>query len=181
MTDGTKHILSVRALCGNEVETQLARQPTLKHAERQEPLIKKSGVYFVEAQIVHEVMGAVEAVMQDKSEDNSCARAEGSHMSCVRAEALQNSQNSCARAEALQKFQSSCVGLEKRSSPKRNDAVVRPGVEDPVEDGRIPAEAGAGMIAAPCEHSEIVKMKHELTHIPVQPWRTSCVKGKSAG
>ena len=92
------------------------------------------------------VMGAVEAVMQDKSQDNSCARAEGSHMSCVRAEALQNSQNSCARAEALQKSQSSCVGLEKRSSSKRNDAVVRPGVEDPVEDDRIPAEAGAGMV-----------------------------------
>ena len=86
------------------METQLARQHILKHAERQEPLIKKSGVYFVEAQIVHEVMGAVEAVMQDQSQDNSCAQAEGSHLSCVRAEELQNSQISCARAEALQKI-----------------------------------------------------------------------------
>ena len=86
VTDVTKPILSVRSLCGNGVETQLARQPTLKHAERQEPLIKKSVAHFVEAQIVHEVMGAVEVVMQDQSQDNSCAQAEGLHLSCVRAE-----------------------------------------------------------------------------------------------
>ena len=30
----------------------------------------------------------------------------------------------------------------------------------------------------PFEPSESEKMKHELTHIPFEPWRTSCVYGK---
>ena len=58
------------------IETHLARQPFLKHGEKDEPYIKKSGVYFVKAQIVHEVKGAVEAVMQDKSQHTSYARAQ---------------------------------------------------------------------------------------------------------
>ena len=62
---------------------------------------------------------------------------------------------------------------------QRNDAVVQPVVEDPVDDGRILAEAGAIMIPALCEPSESEKMKHELTHIPFQPRWKSCVKGKS--
>ena len=61
------------------------KQPFLKHGERQEPLIKKSGVYSVEAQIVQEVKRAVEAVMQDKGSQNSCVRPEGSQKSFVRA------------------------------------------------------------------------------------------------
>ena len=59
----------------------LARQPFLKNVERHEPLIKKSGVYIVKAQIVYE---AVEAVMQD----------EYSQMSRVQTEGLSTSQNS---------------------------------------------------------------------------------------
>ena len=40
-------------------------------------------------------------------------------------------------------------------------------------------DAGAGMIPAPREPSEIEKRKHDLTHIPFQPWCASCVKGKA--
>ena len=66
--------------------------------------------------------------------------------------------NSCERAERLQKYQSTkndVFELEKQSSSKRNDAVVQPVVEDPVEEDRIPAEVGAAMIPTPCEPSEI--------------------------
>ena len=58
----------------NGTETHLARQPS----ERHEPLIKKSGMCFVQAQIVHEVKGAVEAVMQNEGSQKSCVRAEDS-------------------------------------------------------------------------------------------------------
>ena len=57
------------------------------------------------------------------------------------------------------------------------EAVVEPIVEDTIEDDRIPAEARARMIPALCEPSEIEKMKHELTHIPV--WCRSRVKGNA--
>ena len=57
----TKPILSVSYLCENGIETHFARQPFLKYGERHEHLIKKSGVYFVKAQTVHEVKGAVES------------------------------------------------------------------------------------------------------------------------
>ena len=193
VVDVTQPILSVSYLCENGIVTHLARQPFLKHGERHEPLIKKSGVYFVQAQVVHEVKGVVEAVMHDKSQQISCVRAEGSQKSCVRsgglqnscvrAEGLHNSQNSCMWVEVffLQKYQESCVEVEKQSSSKLNNAVVQPVVEDPVEDDRISAEAGAGMMPAPCEPSEIEKTKHDLTHIPFQPWCTSCVKGKAPG
>ena len=114
---------------------------------RHEPLIKKRGVYFVKEQIIHEVEGAVAAVMQDKG-----------------------SQNSCVRGEGLQQYQVSCVAFEKQNQSKRNDAVVQTVVEDPVDDGGVLAEAGAGRISAPCELSEIEKMKDELAHILCQPW-----------
>ena len=123
-------------------------------------LKKKSGVYFVKAHIAHEVKGTVEAVMQDKGSQNSCVRAEGSQNSCVRAEGSQNScvrteglQISYVRAEGLPKHRESCVEFEEQKLCKRNDAVV----EDPVDDHRIPAEAGADMILAPCEPSESEK------------------------
>ena len=77
----TNPTLSVSYLCENGIETHLARQPFLKRGERQEPLIKKSGVHFVKAQVVHEVKGAVEAVMPDDNSQKSCVRAEGSQNS----------------------------------------------------------------------------------------------------
>ena len=73
----TKPILGVSYLCENGIETHLARQPLLKYGERHEPFIKKGGV-FVKAQIVHEVKGAVETVMQDERSQKSCVRAENS-------------------------------------------------------------------------------------------------------
>ena len=54
---------------------------------------------------------------------------------------------------------------------------MQPIVEDPVDDDRIPAQTR--MIPALCEPSEFEKMKHELTHIPFQPWCTSCVTRKA--
>ena len=95
--------------------------------------------------------------MQDKSQQHSCVRAE------------ERPQTSCVRAEGLQKYQESRVELEKQNSSKRNDAIVQPIVEDPVEDDSIPAETRARVIPAPCEPSEVEKIKHELTHIPFQP------------
>ena len=58
-------------------------------------------------------------------------------------------------------------------------ADVKPIVRDPMEDDRIPVESGAEVTTIPQEPSDSEKMKHELTHIPFQPWCTSCVKGKA--
>ena len=71
VVDVTKPILSVSFLCDNGTETYLAREPFLKYGDKREHLIKKNGVYFVKAQIVHKVKGTIE----------SCVRAEGSHKS----------------------------------------------------------------------------------------------------
>ena len=59
------------------------------------------------------------------------------------------------------------------------DAVVKPVVEDPMDDDRIPVESGAKVTPVPPEPTEWEKMKHELTHIAFQPWCASCVKGKA--
>ena len=117
----------------------------MKYGERQEPLIKKSGVYFAKAQIVHEVNGAVEAVIRAEDSQKPCVRAEDSQNSYIRIEGLQNSQNSCG-------------------SFKRDGAIVRSVVEDPFDDDRILVESGAEPIPTPYEPSELEKMKHELTH-----------------
>ena len=66
-----------------------------EYGEKQDPLVKKSDLYFIKAQIVHEVKGAVEAVMHDKGSQNSCLQTEGLQNS-------QDSQKSCVRAEGLQ-------------------------------------------------------------------------------
>ena len=46
---------------------------------------------------------------------------------------------------------------KQQSSFKRDDALVLPIVKDPVEGGRVPAEAGTRMIPAPCDPSETEK------------------------
>ena len=46
-------------------------------------------------------------------------------------------------------------------------------------DIRVLVESGAEMIHVPHEPSEFEKQKHHLTHIPIKPWCTSCVKGKA--
>ena len=48
-----------------------------------------------------------------------------------------------------------------------------------MDDDRVLVESGAEMTPVPHEPSEFEKQKHNLTHIPFQPWCTSCVKGKA--
>ena len=59
------------------------------------------------------------------------------------------------------------------------DADVKPIVRDPMDDDRILVESGAEMTPVPHELSEFEKLKHRFTHVPFQPWCTSCVKGKA--
>ena len=74
-------------------------------------------------------------------------------------------------------------GVEITANDQENrrccDADVTPIVRDLLDDDRIPVESGAEITPVPCEPSESEKMKHELTHIPFQPWCTSCFKGKA--
>ena len=78
MLEVTKPILSVSHRCENGIESHLARHLLLKSGERHGPLIRKSGVNFVRAQIAHEV--------------KSCVRAGESQNSCVQVGRLLNSQ-----------------------------------------------------------------------------------------
>ena len=94
----------------------------------------------------------------------------------------ESAQNPCVRNSA-------CVrvwkidGVEIIHNNQRNrtcqDADVKPIVRDPMDDDRVLVESGAETTHVPHEHSEFEKQKHHLTHIPFQPWRTSCVKGKA--
>ena len=59
------------------------------------------------------------------------------------------------------------------------DVDVKPVVQDPMDDDRVLVESGTEMTPVPREPSEFDKQKHNLTHIPFQPWCTSCVKGKA--
>ena len=59
------------------------------------------------------------------------------------------------------------------------DVDVKPVVRDPMDDDRVLVESGAEMTLVPHEPSEFEKQRHHLTHIPFQPWCTSCVKGKA--
>ena len=84
---------------------------------------------------------------------------------------------------------SSCVGVRKNDGVeiihnyqrKRacQDADVKPIVRDPMDHDRVLVESGAEVTHVPHEPSEFEKQKHHLTHIPFQPWCTSCVKGKA--
>ena len=59
------------------------------------------------------------------------------------------------------------------------DADVKPVVRDPMDDERVLVESEAEVTPVPHEPSEFEEQKHHLTHIPFQPWCTSCVKGKA--
>ena len=82
---------------------------------------------------------------------------------------------------------SSCVkvrkndGVEIIHEGKRacQDVDVKPVVRDPMDDDRVLVESGAVITPVPHEPSEFEEQKHNLTHIPFQPWCTSCVKGKA--
>ena len=60
VVDVTEPVLSVSCLCENGVEAHLAMESFLRFGDGHEPLIKRSGVYFVKAQTV-----------------NACVRADG--------------------------------------------------------------------------------------------------------
>ena len=59
------------------------------------------------------------------------------------------------------------------------DIDVKTVVQDPMDDDRVLVESGTQMTPVPRDPSEFEKQKHNLTHIPFQPWCTSCVKGKA--
>ena len=105
---------------------------------------------------------------------------------------VDKSEKPCVQAEKVQNPRvqnSSCVGVWKNDgveiihNKQRNlacqDADVKPIVRDPMDDDRVLVESGAEMTLVPHELSEFEKQKHHLTHIPFQPWCTSCVKGKA--
>ena len=143
----TKSILIVSHLCEHGIETYLARQLFLKYGEGHEPLIKKSDMYFVKAQIVREVKGAVEAAAHAYKQKIHKRHAYELLIHKRHAYEL-NSQISSG-------------------SSKRDCVIVQPVAEDTVDDERILVEAGAEQIPTPCEPSELEKMNHELTHIPI--------------
>ena len=81
---------------------------------------------------------------------------------------------------------SSCVKVRKNDGveiihecQRKRDVDVKPVVQDPMDDERVLVETGTEMTPVPREPSEFEKQKHNLTHIPFQPWCTSCVKGKA--
>ena len=84
---------------------------------------------------------------------------------------------------------SSCVKMRKNDEVEiihecqrkraRQNVDVKPVVRDPINDDRVLVESGTEMTPVPHEPSEFEKQKHNLTHIPFQPWCTSCVKGKA--
>ena len=115
---------------------------------------------------VYEPMGA-RNVRVDKSEK-----------ACVQ---TQKVQNPCVQ-------NGSCVGVWKKDGVEiihnnlRNrmcqHADVKPIVRDPMDDDRVLVESGADMTLVQHEPSEFEK-RHHLTHIPFQPWCTSCGKGEA--
>ena len=105
---------------------------------------------------------------------------------------IDKSKNSCVQTKKVQNpcvQNSSCVRVRKNDGVtiihnyqrKRacQDADVKQVVRDPVDDDRVRVESEAEMTPVPHEPSEFEKQKHHLTHIPFQPWCTSCAKGKA--
>ena len=107
----------------------------------------------------YEITGALNPSVQTRKVKNPCVQ----NSSCV--EVRKNDEveiiHDCQRKRACQ------------------DADVKPVVRDPMDDDRVLVESGAEMTPVPHEPSEFKKQKHNLTHIPFQPWCTSCVKGKA--
>ena len=110
----TKPISSVSCSCEQGVETNLAKKCFSRFGDGHEPLIRKSGVYFVKVQTVN----AVENTTLDKPQQR-CERADGSEKSCVQTDGLQNlradgrSNKPSVRADGSEK---SCVRVDERSN-----------------------------------------------------------------
>ena len=107
----------------------------------------------------YEITGALNPCVQTKKVKNPCVQ----NSSCVRVRKNDGVEiiHNCQRRRACQ------------------DADVKPVVRDPMDDDRVLVESGAEMTPVPHGPSEFEKQKHHLTHIPFQPWCTSCVKGKA--
>ena len=106
-----------------------------------------------------EITGALNPCKQTKKVKNPCVQ----NSSCVEMRKNDGVEiiNNCQRKRPCQ------------------DVDVKPVVRDPMDDDRVLVESGAEMTLVPHEPSEFEKQKHNLTHIPFQPWCTSCVKGKA--
>ena len=94
---------------------------------------------------------------------------------------IKDAQKSCGRKSSCDGvWQNNGAAIIANNQRNRNcqDVDVKPIVRDPIDDDRILVEPGAEMTLVPREPSELGKLK-QLTHIPFQPWRTSCVKGKA--
>ena len=107
----------------------------------------------------YEITGALNPCVQTRKVKNPCVK----NSSCVEVRKNDGVEiiHNCQRKRACQ------------------DADVKPVVRDPMDDDRVLVESGAEMTPVPHEPSEFEKQKHNLTHIPFQPWCTSCVKGKA--
>ena len=146
----TKPILSVSYVCENLTETHPARNPVLTYGGERDTLIKKNGVYFVKAQIVHKSRAQSSHAYEQEIHKIRCTTrrftkfmkrggdsqnsrkitstskrlTKVAKKSCVRAE---DSQKSCVRAEDSQKLQKSCVradGLQNsQKSCEREDGL----------------------------------------------------------
>ena len=107
----------------------------------------------------YEITGALDPCVQTKKVKNPCVK-NSSYVGVRKNDGVEIIHN-CQRKRACQ------------------DADVKPVVRDPMDDDRGLVESGAEMTPVPHEPSEFEKQKHNLTHIPFQPWCTSCVKGKA--
>ena len=107
----------------------------------------------------YEITGALNPCKQTEKVKNPCVQ----NSSCVEVRKNDGVEifHNCQRKHACQ------------------DIDVKPVVRDPIDDDRVLVESGAEMTPVAQEPSESKKQKHNLTHIPFQPWCTSCVKGKA--
>ena len=107
----------------------------------------------------YEIIGALNPCVQTRKVKNPCVQ----NSSCVEVRKNDGVEiiHDCQRKRACQ------------------DADVKQVVRDPMDDDRVLVESGAEMTLVQHEPFESEKQKHSLTHIPFQPWRTSCVKGKA--
>ena len=207
MVDETKPFLSVRCLCENGVETHLAKESFLRFGNEHEPLIRKGGVYFVKVQTVNSCVRAdgctektdayelMDSRKTDAYKETDSQKTDANKLTDSRkTDAYKLTDSRKTDAYKLTDSQktgenSSCVEVRKNDGVeiihnyqrKRacQDADVKPVGRDSMDDDRVLVESGAETTLVPHELFEFEKQKHNLTHIPFQPWCTSCVKGKA--
>ena len=138
----TNSILSVSYLCDQGIETHLAREPFLKYGDRRELFVRTG---------------------DSRNLQKSCVRAEEISKTCVRAKSSQKHTHEL-KIQGIRKIRA--------VSSKRDDEVVQPVDEDPIDDDRILVDAGAEPITTPWEPCEMEKMTSHSNNGAHQ----SCVK-----